>query len=260
MNKIGIAFRLAARFSSMLKKIFNKFGFDIRYYVTAFFDIAPADIDVIKSVNSFSMTSTEALNAVIESIKYITAKGVPGAIVECGVWKGGSMMAAAKTLQRIKRNDIDLYLFDTFKGMTAPSDEDRDPSGRPFMELYQNSRRVGAGVDLCLATMDDTQRNMASTGYPKERIHLVKGDILETVPGQAPASIALLRLDTDWYESTKHELLHLYPRLSRGGVLIVDDYGLYPGARKAVDEYLRANGIHVLLQRVDISCRLCIKP
>jgi O-methyltransferase len=81
----------------------------------------------------------------------------------------------------------------------------------------------------------------------------------DTLPDQAPERIALLRLDTDWYASTKHELEQLYPRLAEGGVLIVDDYGHYEGARRAVDEYFRAAGEPVLLNRIDFSGRLVIK-
>ena len=80
------------------------------------------------------------------------------------------------------------------------------------------------------------------TGYPPERIHFVRGPVEETLPAGAPDEIALLRLDTDWYESTRHELEHLYPRLAAGGVLLVDDYGHWEGARKAVDEYFADHG------------------
>ena len=101
---------------------------------------------------------------------------------------------------------------------------------------------------------------MESTGYPSERIHLIKGMVEETLPAQAPERLALLRLDTDWYASTKHELEQLYPRVSPGGVLIIDDYGHYEGARNAVDEYFASRGEHVLLQRIDWTGRMVLKP
>ena len=98
------------------------------------------------------------------------------------------------------------------------------------------------------------------TGYPEEKIHFVQGRVEETIPASAPDSISLLRLDTDWYESTKHELVHLFPRLSPSGVIIIDDYGHWKGCRKAVDEYFDT-GDHpqLLLNRVDYSCRIAVK-
>jgi hypothetical protein len=87
---------------------------------------------------------------------------------------------------------------------------------------------------------------------------LIAGKVEETLPEHAPESIALLRLDTDWYESTRHELEHLFPRVVAGGVLLLDDYGHWKGSRKAVDEYFAAQGITMLLNRVDYTGRLGI--
>ena len=100
---------------------------------------------------------------------------------------------------------------------------------------------------------------MYSTGYDKSKIHLVKGKVEETIPKTLPERIALLRLDTDWYASTKHEMLHLFPRLVPGGVLILDDYGSWLGARKAVDEYIAENKVKIFLCRVDNSGRVAVK-
>jgi hypothetical protein len=96
-------------------------------------------------------------------------------------------------------------------------------------------------------------------GYPKEKLHYVQGKVEDTIPGAAPGQIALLRLDTDWYESTHHELIHLYPRLSAGGVLIVDDYGHWQGSRRAVDEWIAQTGARILLNRIDYTGRVAVK-
>ena len=101
---------------------------------------------------------------------------------------------------------------------------------------------------------------MQRTGYDPARMHFVKGDVLETVPQEAPERIALLRLDTDWYESTRHELDHLYARLSPGGILIIDDYGHWRGARRAVDEFIEKHRLRLFLNRIDYTGRLAIKP
>jgi hypothetical protein len=103
------------------------------------------------------------------------------------------------------------------------------------------------------------QRAVRSTGYDPGKIHLIKGKVEDTVPGAAPTKIALLRLDTDWYESTRHELEHLFPRLSPGGVIIIDDYGHWQGARRATDEFLAQHNIPLLLNRIDYTARIGVK-
>ena len=165
-------------------------------------------------------------------------------------------MAAAKTFLRLGRYDIDLYLYDTFEGMPEPSHADVNArTGTAAADTY----RALKGQGWCESPLEEVQRNMASTGYPAERLHYIKGMVEETVPSVAPDAISILRLDTDWYESTKHEMEHLFPRLARGGVLIIDDYGHWDGARKAIDEYLAAHKVQILLHRVDYTARQGVK-
>jgi len=115
-------------------------------------------------------------------------------------------------------------------------------------------------MGLMPGVMVEVQANLRSTGYDEEKLIFVKGMVEDTIPGLAPESIALLRLDTDWHASTRHELIHLYPRLQPGGVMMIDDYGHWQGARKAVDEYLSGLDVPLLLQRVDYTVRSAIKP
>src|SRR5260370_10695337 len=133
--------------------------------------------------------------------------------------------------------------------MSAPTDVDIDYRGAPEIEMYAESD-AGDHNKWCYARLEDVRANLASTGYPAEKCHFVKGDVLKTLPCEEPRHIAILRLDTDWYESTLHELTHLYPRLSHGGVLIIDDYGHWQGCRKAVEEFFRKRG--PLLLRHDL--------
>jgi bifunctional ADP-heptose synthase (sugar kinase/adenylyltransferase) len=100
---------------------------------------------------------------------------------------------------------------------------------------------------------------MLMTGYPSSNLIFVQGKVEETLPRVIPDNISLLRLDTDWYESTRHELIHLFPLLSKSGVLVLDDYGYWAGARKAVDEYVVENNIKILLDRVDGTGRVGLK-
>jgi hypothetical protein len=186
---------------------------------------------------------------------------VSGAIVECGVWKGGSMMAAALTLLRLDAADRDLFLLDTFAGMPPPTEEDVSSAYDGYNPM-RHWRRRQRSPDLNTwhyVPAEEVRAAVLSTGYPADRVQLVEGRVEDTLPERAPAEIALLRLDTDWYASTKHEMEHLYPRLAPGGVLILDDYGHYEGARRAVDEYFEAHGGRPLLTRVDYTGRVGVK-
>ena len=198
----------------------------------------------------YTMTTPERMYALYRAIGYIVSNEVPGAIVECGVWRGGSCMMAALRLEELGEQR-DIYMFDTFRGMTSPTSEDGDDAERQWREAERESHN-----EWCYASRDEVQRNMLQVA-PHERLHLVEGMVEETLPAAAPESIALLRLDTDWYESTRHELDHLYPRLSQRGVLILDDYGHWQGMRQAVDEYFGER--MPLLTRIDRGARIAVK-
>jgi hypothetical protein len=174
--------------------------------------------------------------------------------VECGVWKGGSVMLMARALLRHNDGRRDIHLFDTFEGMTEPTSHDVSYDGEVASATYVrvNERLIAVGLE-------DVKRNVLGVGYDPARIHFVKGRVEETIPRYAPPRIALLRLDTDWYESTKHELVHLFPRVSPGGVVIIDDYGHWSGAQRAVDEYIRDYRIPILLTRIDYTGRIGVK-
>jgi O-methyltransferase len=219
-----------------------------------------AETRVIRAVERYTMTSPERIAAVCKATRYVAENEIGGAIVECGVWRGGSSMAAALTLLEAGIRDRDLYLFDTYEGMTDPTDADRDARGRSAARM---KRRLGVdakGSAWCYASLEDVRSNLGSTGYPRERVHYVKGPVEETIPATLPGPIALLRLDTDWYESTRHELEHLMPLLRPGGVLIIDDYGHWQGARRAVDEYLERTRMPLLLNRIDYTGRIAVMP
>jgi hypothetical protein len=222
-------------------------------------DLEDAHLDIVRQVQPYTMTSPERIVAVIEATKYVVRRKIPGAIVECGVWRGGSMMAAARTLQALCTADRELFLFDTFEGMSPPGDHDVDFIGQRADTILAKSDRKDDGY-WCYASLEDVKRSLGTVGYPEARIHYVRGKVEETIPKHAPVQIALLRLDTDWYESTRHELEHLYPRVASGGVLIIDDYGHWKGARQATDEFIAATPGFGLLTRIDYTGRLAIKP
>lgn len=223
-------------------------------------DFEPQDIETIRCAGPYTLTSIYRLHELIEAVKYVSRNRIAGDIVECGVWKGGSMMAVARTLQNLGESERSLYLFDTFAGMTEPTEQDVSVTGTPAARRFQRTRHASDdGSEWCNASLAEVHAAMHSTGYPREKIVLVEGRVEQTIPDNAPERIALLRLDTDWYESTRHELDHLYPRLEDGGVLIVDDYGHWMGARKAVDGYFAEHRVQMLLHRVDYTCRVGVK-
>ena len=207
------------------------------------------------------MTSVERLLALIDAVRHCHLRGIAGDLAECGVWRGGSVLAMILTLQDVGADPRHIHLFDTFEGMTKPTAADTSTmdrsaleewdatAGRPYPELFDREAFNEAAV----------RETLLATGYPADHLHFVRGDVAATIPAAAPEELALLRLDTDWYESTRHELVHLYPRLREGGVLIVDDYGHWEGCRRAVDEYFSTEAEPVLLSRVDYTARMAVK-
>jgi hypothetical protein len=223
-------------------------------------DFEPWHIEIIQQVKPYTMTSNERLYCLIESVKYIVENDIQGDFVECGVWKGGSMMAAALTLQKLGVNNRKFFLYDTYAGMTEPTEADQSYQGEGAADLLKkDAGQKEESVVWAYSTLEDVKKHIFSTGYPTENIHFIEGDILQTIPANSPGNIALLRLDTDWYESTRHEMIHLYPLLVQQGVLIIDDYGFWRGSRKAVDEYIAENKPGLLLNRIDDTGRIAIK-
>lgn len=222
-----------------------------------FEDTDPEFFRLYERVKPYTMTSIERLYAMHKAVEHVVRSGLRGAIVECGVWRGGSMMMAALTLATLGNTERELFLFDTFAGHPRPNPE-RDL--KEHYEFWLKRRRTDRSSSWAEVALEEVRSNVASTGYPPEKVRLVKGVVQETIPAAAPDAIALLRLDTDWYDSTAHEMRHLYPRLLPGGVLIVDDYGEMPGQKQAVDEFCEQNGIVLLLNRIDASGRIAVKP
>jgi O-methyltransferase len=242
-----------------IKALLARFGYKLVHEGVAPDMVERGFAEVYRASAPFTMGTNERLYTLYKAVQYLEDRGVPGAIVECGVWRGGSAMAAALTLLGSGSTERAIYLYDTFAGMPEPGARDVDFQGRDARPTWQRMRS-GDANQWCLADLAEVRRNMVSTGYPPERLHFVVGRVEETIPAQVPEQIALLRLDTDWYESTYHELVHLYPRLAPGGVLIVDDYGFWRGSREATDQYFREQSVPTLLTRVDHTARMAVKP
>ena len=168
-------------------------------------------------------------------------------------------MAAALTFKELDAFR-EIYLYDTFEGMSAPTELDVSIQGSAAAERFNELKIDENSSTWCASPLDEVKLNFSSTGYPVDLAHFIKGKVEDTIPQKMPEKISVLRLDTDWYESTKHELAHLFPLLAKDGVLIIDDYGHWQGAKQAVDEYLSSNNIQLLLNRVDYTGRMAVKP
>lgn len=259
---------MQAFFARAVRRTFRSMGYDVvravspatpiqqKVYPT---DFSSEQIAICEMVKPFTMTSPERIFALCEAVRYVQEREIAGSFVECGTWRGGSMIAAAQTLMNLGEQNREFYLFDTFEGMSAPTAEDKRYDGCDAQILLNESDKAQADSLWCAASLDEVKKNLQSTNYDAAKMHFIKGKVEDTIPQHAPETIALLRLDTDWYESTKHEMEHLFPRLSPGGILILDDYGFWQGAREAVDEYLQKHKVHLLLNRIDETGRITIK-
>ena len=224
----------------------------------------PVDMDdrfkkIYEVCREYTVTSIERMYALYKAVEYIVNEKIPGDFVECGVWKGGSSMVIAKTLLNMKETKRKIYLYDTFAGMSKPTEKDMQSFDSVAAIKVWRRKQKKDHNEWAFSPIYEVKKNMLATGYPEKNIVYVEGKVEDTIPETIPAKIALLRLDTDWYESTYHELKHLFPLVSYKGVLIIDDYGHFTGAKEATDKYLKETGNKMLLNRIDYTGRLGIK-
>ncbi|MCF7927573.1 MAG: TylF/MycF family methyltransferase [Spirochaetales bacterium] len=226
-------------------------------------------LEIWRQVSPYTMTSVERGYALYQAVFSVLDRNIAGDFVECGVWKGGSAALMALSLFRARHSNQEIrssaarerriWCYDTFSGMTEPGEEDRiAATGQSAAKRLQKD----ASFSSWAVGMEEVKNNLSRVGLDSRGFRFIPGPVEQTLDQQMPDRVALLRLDTDWYESTRVELERLYPLLSPGGVLIIDDYGHFTGARKAVDEYFssRADSMPVLLQRIDYTGRLVLKP
>ena len=249
---------------TMIKACARRLGYEIRRRPpppnpldSGFDDLDAWERDIVRSVLPYTMTSPAQIVSLLRVVRHLAEQRIPGSLVECGVWRGGSMMAAARVLQAVGDTTRDLYLFDTFAGLPPAAAQDVSFYGMPGADVFR-PENIARG-DHCYAGLAEVQANLAETGYAKERLHFIQGKVEDTIPATLPEQIALLRLDTDWYESTRHELAHLYPQVVSHGITLIDDYGHWQGARQATDEFIARLPHPVFLMRVDYTARLWVK-
>jgi len=226
----------------------------------------PDDLYFLKIINKFApytMTINRGIEpsySLYKAVQYMVKNKIPGDFVECGVWRGGSVILMALALAHFGDTDRKIFLYDTFTGMTKPDEQDVDWDGLNLQKKWKNDSSNHESVTWGYGgTIEEVRKNVYTSNYPKDNFIFVKGTVEKTIPDNIPEKISLLRLDTDWYASTYHELVHLYPIISPGGILIIDDYGWCRGARKATDKYIKDHKINLFLSRIDESVRLAVK-
>ncbi len=245
---------------AILKKLLNKYG----YTVTANDDTVISKYeksfkDIYKACKPYTMTSLARMYTLYKSVEYIAKNNIQGDLIECGVWRGGSSMLIAKSLLHFGLSDRKIYLFDTFEGMSAPTSNDIDSKGKDAASMMNTEKKNNAWDVWCYSEIEDVKNNMRKTAYPENNIEYIKGKVEDTLPDfKKSEKISLLRLDTDWYESTLSEMNHLYPLVEKKGIIIFDDYDYWQGSKKAVDEYFNKHNLSPLLIKIDEQARLIV--
>jgi O-methyltransferase len=259
----------------IIVSFFKSIGFDIKRTSKAKFEV-PKDFDsdsneIYQKVKDLTLIPPERIISLIQSIKYIEDNNIEGDYVECGVYMGGVGLAIALTLEKFyPDSNRKIWLYDTFSGMSMPNQYDVKQwfdsskgavvdSGKAIDKINRYNITANSS-DWTNCSLKEVKNNIFSnTSYSHNNFNFIEGKVQDTIPLHSPDKIALLRLDTDFYESTKHELIHLYPALEIYGILIIDDYGIWSGCQKAVDEYISEKKIKIFLSRIDYSSRAAIK-
>lgn len=197
------------------------------------------------------MTSHERVAGLHRALLSTYHDNIRGDFIECGVYMAGNVIIAKKFFDSVEDFDRKFYAFDTFEGMTRPSENDP-----------KKAHRWWDNVGSCEASLDQVIEEFSKHHILDNRVLFIKGDVGETLLEEknVPKEIAILRLDTDWYESTKLELHILYKNLVPGGYLIIDDYGYWSGCRKAVDEFFGQDFVENNFEKLDRTGIMFRKP
>lgn len=219
----------------------------------------PADfLEIWASVKNLTMLSRERLYNYWSAVNFVCERGIPGDIVEVGVWAGGGIISSAKCIQNWENvsGKSDAYRdrlvlgYDTFKGHPRPDDDEVDIWSKSQVEVYEDTRKSGwASVSLETVTA-----NLSAHLQSLDWTRLVEGPCEETLHDHLPKRAAVIHIDVDWYQPTLESLRCLWPTLSVGGVIILDDYGHHSGARRAVDEYFSQQALPPFFSHIDYSC------
>ena len=253
-------FIINSKIKDFIRNFLKLFNLEIKEISPSFSrsipEMSKIEENIIETCLKYSMTTKLRMYVLSQAIKYIKNRNLDGDFVECGIWKGGNIILFNKfnLIYDLKKK---IYGFDTFLGMVEPEPEVDKHNNIEAITIKKNYG-INKLSDWCYCSYDDVKKNI-SKNTTLDNIILIKGKVENTLLEEInlPEKISILRLDTDWYRSTKIELEVLYERLVKGGILIIDDYGHWQGAKKAVDEYFLNK--NTWLHYVDYSCRYVIK-
>ena len=255
-----------SKLKEKIKKYINKFDFKIEHknswykrqehYVA---EMPINELDLIKKIGDYSMSTPTNHWAIIQSIKYIKNENIDGDIIESGVFKGGNLILFKKMIDELSLNKK-IYAYDPFEGMPNPGKYDKDLKDVDASSIYD--KKKSEEISWNFSSLEEVKKNISKFKIDTNKdFFFIKGKVENTlrINSNLPNKISLLRLDTDFYNSTKIELEILYPKLVKGGVLIIDDYGHWKGSKKAVDEYFKLDTNFHWFHRIDYASRLLIK-
>ena len=255
-----------SKLSQTIKKIFNIFNYKIEHVNSWYLrqenyvpEISDEELKIIKKIQPYTMCKMANHWAIIQSLKHIKKNNIEGDLVECGVFRGGNIILFKKIIDLIGIQKK-IFAYDTFEGMSKPGEFDKDLKDINASDTYNKYK--SSKVPWCFSEINEVKNNILKFNIEiANNFKFVKGKVEDTLKNESnlPKKISLLRLDTDFYESTKIELNVLFPRLQPGGILIIDDYGHWKGSKKAVDEYFYNDKKFNWFHRIDYASRLLIK-
>ena len=255
------------RIAKIINSISKKFGYRLikmekNYWSDEFIGISKFEKSIIDISSKYSMTGFERQYFLIKAIEYVKNNNIHGDFVECGVWRGGNLILFEKMIEKLKIKKK-IYAYDTFKGMSEPGKFDytfkKESAKKIIDSLKMKKADPKKNIVLAECSLDEVKKNYYKNTIFNKNLICIKGPVEKTlkIRKNIPKKISILRLDTDWYESTKIELETLFPLLSKNSILIIDDYGYWSGAKKAVDDFFKKKPVSLF--KIDFTSRFVIK-
>lgn len=255
--------RLVRFLNSILKRLIGYRLHKIEknnFFSVNFPEASLSEIKLMNLCSKYSMTGYDRIFFLIKAINYIHLNNVAGDFVECGVWRGGNLILFQKMINKFNFKKK-IYAYDTFQGMTQPLEIDRKLNNGPSAKdlMSKELKDENKSNIHCYSSLNQVINNFKKNTKNEKNLTCIKGAVEKTLRDKKnlPKKISILRLDTDFYESTKIELEILFPLLENNGILIIDDYGCWQGAKKAVDEFFFKKKFTMF--KIDITGRFIIK-
>lgn len=256
------------RLSKLINSISKKFGYRFieqqnKNWFDDFIGINEFELNSLETASKYSMTGFERMFFLIRAIKQIEIDNVEGDFVECGVWRGGNLILFQKMIEKLNLSNKKIFAYDTYSGMSHPGQSDLNINNEKAEEIIKKLEKKGVdpekNIIFAKCELENVKKNFQANTSKNNNLICIKGKVEDTlkIKNNLPNKISLLRLDTDWYESTKIELEVLFPLLSKNGILIIDDYGYWKGSKKAVDEYFKDKKINLF--KIDFTSRYLFK-